>query len=106
MPEQTTLRFNRCANHAAREAVARCPSCKKDFCRECITEHKRKMLCTNCLKKLMEKKSGARNKLGMFCVVMFFCFGMFVAFYYFFAIANFLTRIPDKFHDGELIEFQ
>ncbi len=41
----------RCQQHAGREAVARCPSCKQAFCRECITEHDGRMLCVPCLTK-------------------------------------------------------
>src|SRR5580658_7631208 len=34
-----TLLDQRCFNHDLREAVAQCPSCKRFFCRECVTEH-------------------------------------------------------------------
>ncbi len=56
------LKHKRCFNHADREASARCPSCKNDFCRECITEHDGRMLCVNCLKKTFLKKK-SQNKL-------------------------------------------
>ncbi|MBT8374528.1 MAG: rhomboid family protein, partial [Deltaproteobacteria bacterium] len=32
------LALQRCNNHGQREAVARCPKCRRYFCRECITE--------------------------------------------------------------------
>ena len=37
---------------STREAVARCPECTQFFCRECITEHDDRVLCSACLKKL------------------------------------------------------
>ena len=36
-------------NHAAREAVARCPECTRYFCRECVTEHDGRLMCRACL---------------------------------------------------------
>jgi len=39
----------RCWNHAAREAVVRCPSCRRYFCRECVTEHGGRMICAICI---------------------------------------------------------
>ena len=55
------LKHKRCFNHADREASARCPSCKNDFCRECITEHDGKMLCVNCLKAATKKKKSQKK---------------------------------------------
>lgn len=40
----------RCWNHEAREAVCRCPACGRSFCRECVTEHERRLLCAACLR--------------------------------------------------------
>ena len=48
----SNLTFQRCFNHAAREAVARCPACGHYFCRECITEHDDRVICAACLRKL------------------------------------------------------
>ena len=50
-PHHVLLAHQRCFNHATREAVARCPECHHFFCRECITEHDDRVLCTGCLKK-------------------------------------------------------
>ena len=46
------LHQSRCLNHAAREAVARCPVCKNFFCRECITEHNGRVMCATCIQKV------------------------------------------------------
>ena len=50
----------RCFNHAGREAVARCPECGQFFCRECITEHEDRVLCSACLKKLTRRPLARR----------------------------------------------
>ncbi|MGC4067474.1 MAG: hypothetical protein QM784_23065 [Polyangiaceae bacterium] len=39
----------RCHNHAEREAAALCSKCRKPHCRECVTEHDGRVLCTGCL---------------------------------------------------------
>jgi hypothetical protein len=40
----------RCWNHEAREAVCRCPSCGRPYCRECVSEHEARLLCAACLR--------------------------------------------------------
>ena len=40
----------RCIHHGSREAAALCASCRKPFCRECVTEHAGVVLCTGCLR--------------------------------------------------------
>jgi hypothetical protein len=39
----------RCFNHANREAAAKCLSCGRFYCRECVTEHGPRVLCASCL---------------------------------------------------------
>lgn len=43
---------HRCFNHPGREAAARCLECRNSFCRECVTEHGKRLICASCLKKL------------------------------------------------------
>lgn len=45
----TALSRQRCWTHPRREAVSRCPSCAKFYCRECVTEHDGRLLCVQCL---------------------------------------------------------
>jgi len=42
----------RCWNHSARAAVCRCPGCRRSFCRECVTEHEVRLLCSACVARL------------------------------------------------------
>lgn len=48
----TELRQQRCFRHDQREASGRCPSCRRYYCRECITEHDHRLLCVTCLAQL------------------------------------------------------
>lgn len=43
------IALERCWNHAAREAVCRCPGCARCYCRECVTEHEARLLCASCV---------------------------------------------------------
>jgi hypothetical protein len=48
------LAAERCRTHADREAAARCPECRRHFCRECVTEHEGRMVCAGCISRLLE----------------------------------------------------
>jgi hypothetical protein len=96
------LSHQRCINHKFREAVARCPECRRFFCRECVTEHDDKVLCASCLRKQL--KPGAYGfhgaqwifRLGNFTVGIVL---LYVLFYYF---AQILLALPTDFHEGTL----
>lgn len=103
MTEENTLRKRKCANHESREAVARCPECRKDFCRECITEHKNKMLCTNCLREITQKKDARKRKMEIVFAMFLFFIGMLISYYFFFGLASIFSEIPDQFHNGEFL---
>jgi hypothetical protein len=96
------LSFQRCFNHAGREAVARCPECGQFFCRECITEHDDRVVCAACLKLLTRKPLLQRFALtGLFRLAQG-ALGLLVAWFFFFLIGAALLRIPDSFHEGTL----
>jgi len=50
---------HRCWNHESREAVCRCPSCGRGFCRECVAEHEGRLLCAACLKAAVATQAAA-----------------------------------------------
>jgi hypothetical protein len=53
------LARQQCFNHPGREAVVRCPGCHRDYCRECVTEHDDRYLCSSCL-----RQQAAQNTPG------------------------------------------
>jgi uncharacterized paraquat-inducible protein A len=97
-----TLVHQRCLNHAAREAVARCPECKQFFCRECITEHDDRMICAACLKKLTHRPLTERFSFARVLWIAQCLLGLLIAWYFFFLIGEMLLRLPDSFHEGTL----
>jgi len=92
----------RCFNHATREAAARCPSCRRFFCRECVTEHEGRVLCSVCLRKparapLLQRSAFTRLLRGAPIAL-----GFLTAWFFFFLIGQVLTLLPDSFHDAAL----
>jgi hypothetical protein len=97
-----SLANQRCFNHAVREAAARCPECKHFFCRECITEHDDRVLCTNCLAKLTKKPPTRRFALTQLLWLAQCVVGIFIAWFFFFLIGEGLLKQPTSFHEGTL----
>jgi hypothetical protein len=96
------LAQQRCFNHAAREAVARCPECRQFFCRECITEHEDRVVCAACLKKLTASESTQRRAFSGVMRFVRVAIGILIAWFFFFLIGEILVRLPDSFHEGAL----
>jgi hypothetical protein len=55
----------RCTRHANRQAAARCPGCRRNYCRECVTEHGGRLLCQSCLDVAARTDSRARPETGL-----------------------------------------
>lgn len=89
----------RCSNHSLREAAARCPECRKFFCRECVAEHDDRVLCASCLKKLVKPELANRRAFSVLMRAVQLAVGILVAWFYFFIIGEGLLRIPASFHD-------
>lgn len=92
------LAHQRCFNHGAREAVARCPECGKHFCRECITEHDDRVLCTSCLKHLAKRTSRRGSALARCSRLVQCVLGIVLAWFFFFLVGESLLRLSSSFH--------
>ena len=98
----STLALQRCLNHPAREAAARCVECAQPYCRECVSEHEGRLLCAACLRKLAKQgffRAGWGRRLlqaGQVCVAFIFLWLCF------FALGKVLLAIPASFHDAEV----
>lgn len=93
-----SLLLQRCFNHADREAAARCPSCQRFYCRECVTEHEGRMTCANCVARLRAPRSKQRSSGVLWSV--FSIGGMLLAWLIFYYLGMGLARIPSTFHGG------
>jgi hypothetical protein len=98
------LHLRRCARHPAREAAARCPSCREFFCRECVVEHEGRLLCAPCLARLEKRAqaSGAdRRALARAAALAGGCLVLWLAFC---VLGALLVKIPPRVADGTVWE--
>jgi hypothetical protein len=96
----SSLTQQRCLNHGFREAVARCPECRRFFCRECVTEHDDRVICAACLRKLTRPDSTRRFRLVQLGAAGQCLCGVLTAWLFFHLVGRILLAIPDSFHQG------
>lgn len=94
------LHRQRCFNHHAREAAARCPECGQFYCRECVTEHEGRVLCMPCLEALAiaTDRAGARRIVPSLAVQA--VAGFLLLWFLFTLLGEGLAVVPDSFHEG------
>ncbi|MGA1842815.1 MAG: rhomboid family protein [bacterium] len=104
MNSKNSIKNSQCLLHPDREAVAICLSCNNYFCRECVTEHKGKVLCKPCLYK-GKRKSVKRKKVPLLIrAASAILVGLFMCYFLFYSLGYTLSIIPDKFHQGDYFE--
>lgn len=91
-----------CSNHPQRMASARCLECSRFFCKECITEHSGRVLCTACLTKTVSVVSGKRSRLAVLLQGLQWVVGVWLLWVFFYCFGRLLLRIPSAFHEGAL----
>ena len=94
----------RCFNHRDREAVARCPECRRCFCRECITEHDQRVMCAACIASLANAKvrKPERHLMSPLLLVLQAGIAFILLWFSFYAFGRVLLRIPTEFHGDTL----
>jgi len=93
------LARRRCWSHATREAVSRCPSCKKFYCRECVTEHDGRLLCVTCLAAAgaaTVKRTGTRWIVWMTAAIA----GLLITFFLHATLGYVLEKLPPSWGRG------
>ena len=96
------LIHKRCYNHRHREAAALCTECGRYFCRECITEHDDRVLCSSCLVKVTRRPGLALSKFSAVHRLANFCIGIVILWIAFYYLGQFLISIPSSFHEGTI----
>ena len=100
-----TLAKTVCWLHPGRPATARCPSCRRFFCVECITEHGGTWICASCLGTLSaEKIRGRRRRRYPLAAFLHSLLALGIVWALLYSLASFLAKLPDEFHDGTLWE--
>jgi len=83
-------------------ASARCPQCRRFFCKECITEHSGKVLCTTCLSQTAPAISDKHSRRAVLIHAIQFLTGLWLIWVFFYYVARILLLIPTAFHEGSL----
>ena len=94
----------RCLHHPLREAAARCPECGQFYCRECITEHDDRVVCSSCLRKLTAKTETRRRSFAPAVRVSVAVFSFLLAWMFFFLVGRMIVSVPTSFHEGTVWE--
>lgn len=94
-----SLTLTRCFNHGQREAVARCPSCRRHYCRECVTEHDHKLLCASCIQTLASTQARTERKHWPIIPTVQLFAAVFVLWLSFYGVGRALLLIPSEFHE-------
>jgi hypothetical protein len=93
------LTQQRCHLHASREAVARCPECEQFYCRECITEHDGRVICTRCLASYAAPAKPRRAR-PLFLLILSAAAGLGLLWLLFLCLGNLLMLTPEKYHEN------
>jgi hypothetical protein len=96
------LALQKCLNHPAREAVARCTACAQPYCRECVVEHEDRLLCAACLRKATGRQGFRAGWIQKALAGAHLAASIFFLWIYFFAFGRILLSIPASFHEGEV----
>lgn len=88
----TSLLALRCFHHPGRQAAARCPSCARSFCRECVTEHDGRVLCVACLAR-EGREAGAGRRVPV-AAGLAAAAGLLLAWTVFFLAGRLLASLP------------
>jgi len=92
----TALIHQRCWHHGDREAVVRCPECRRFYCRECVVEHQGRMMCAACVDRGGEE-SGDRSRTAVWGVLG--ACGFLLAWVVFYYLGMALARVPSDFFE-------
>ena len=93
----------RCSNHEMREAVSRCPVCRRSFCRECVTEHEERLVCAACLRAAARAPGVTPGKGRRAAEIAMTLAGVLLAWAMFFGAAESVITITER---SERMEWQ
>jgi hypothetical protein len=85
----------RCFHHERREAVCRCPQCRRCFCRECVTEHENRLVCAACLRASAQGAKAPRAR-GRAAEIGMALGGLLLAWAIFFGAAESVITIVER----------
>ncbi len=93
-----------CFLHPMREAAARCVSCGRSYCRECVTPLDRRMYCAACFKEKTGVKQKQKSDWFLVTTLAQFVIGLFGLWLTAYILGRTLVEIPSGFHEGTIWE--
>jgi len=97
----TAIALERCWNHAAREAVCRCPGCARFYCRECVTEHEGRLLCAACVAGVAARPHRRATWLGKLAGPAAAAAGLLIAWLAFYGTARLIAELTDRLEEQQ-----
>jgi hypothetical protein len=93
-----------CYLHPQREAAAKCVSCGRSFCRECVTPVDRRMMCAACFKEKTAVKEVKARDWFVLAIAGQAVLGLLGVWFVSYFIGRVLLEIPTDFHEGTVWE--
>jgi hypothetical protein len=94
----------RCFTHPGREAVSRCPECRRFFCRECVNEYEGRLLCAACLRKVLTPAAVTKRRSVVSGAIGQGLLGLLFAWFFYYSLGELLTLMPTQYHDSQEIK--
>ncbi len=82
--------------------MARCRSCTRFFCPDCITEHDGVIICAGCLRKQAAAPAERRANWNLLGRVGLATLGFLAGWLWFYAAGQILLALPSEFHEGTM----
>jgi len=98
------LTRRRCRHHPSRVAAALCPGCGRFYCRECISEHRERVLCAECLRDEGTPQSVRHKPFATARTALRVASGVLCAWLFFYLLGQVLLRLPDAVHPARTPE--
>ncbi len=92
----------RCFNHADTQAAARCPRCRRHYCRKCVTEHEGRVICAACLLAMAAPRTSRHDRLAALVWATAGAAGLVLIWAMFYWVGTLLMAMPSSFHEGTL----
>ena len=93
-----------CFYHPQREAAAKCVSCGRSYCRECVTPVDRRMMCATCFREKTRAKVKEKRDWFVLSFALQLLVGMAVLWLTSYFFGRVLLEIPSAFHEGTIWE--
>ena len=79
--------------------MARCPECKRHYCRECVTEHEHRLLCASCIASIEVDEVRERRPIPVRGLIQITA-GVTMLWVAFYILGQSLLLIPSEYHDS------